>query len=457
MNNEFSRARFLRLLIVSLAATAIPRALAKDKKIDLDAIVIGAGIAGLAAARELAAAGKQVLILEGRDRLGGRIWTDKTLSSPLDLGASWIQGTKNNPLTDLTSKFKIDTIKTNFDNSVTYDCVGKEIAGVKEEKMESEYKQLLKEINQLRKSKISKKEKDISLQEAVKQILSQKSLKDSQLKELNFNLNIDIEHEYAADLNNISLFHWDSDEAFGGDSVIFLKGYDQIIQKLAKDLNLKLNHIVQKIEWEKKVKVTTNKGTFEAAKVIITVPLGVLKAGKIKFIPELPERKRLAIKRLEMGILNKVYLKFSKVFWDETHFIYHIPNKKGEWTEWLNLERFIKQPILLAFNSGSYAKSLEGLTDKKIVEGAMKVLRELYGQAINPKEYLITRWGKDPFSYGSYSHSAPGSIPEDYDALAEPVSKRLFFAGEATSRQYPGSAHGAFLSGKKAALLVLKM
>ena len=92
------------------------------------------------------------------------------------------------------------------------------------------------------------------------------------------------------------------------------------------------------------------------------------------------------------------------------------------------------------------------LSDDEIISGAMKTLRTIYGNSIpEPEGYLITRWGKDPYSFGAYSHIPPFASGDDFDALFEPVDDVLYFAGEATSGKYPSTQHGAYLTGVAAA------
>jgi monoamine oxidase len=219
---------------------------------------------------------------------------------------------------------------------------------------------------------------------------------------------------------------------------------------MAIGLDIRLEHPVQTVDYEKAcVRVQCDQAAFEAEYAIVTVPLGVLKAGAIEFLPALSTDKQAAIQRLGMGVLNKVVLRFPKVFWEkQAAVIGYIPKKKGEWVEFFNFYPVTGQPILVGFNAGSYAQTLEGWTDEKIVAAGMQTLRTLYGAKIpDPLQYSITRWKSDPFAQGAYSFLATHSSDEDYDILAKSVSDRLFFAGEATSRQYAATVHGALLSG----------
>jgi monoamine oxidase len=418
-------------------------------------IVIGAGVAGISAASSLKEKGYKVIVLEGRSRIGGRVWTDTSWKdNSLDMGASWIHGTKGNPITELVQKFNIVTAKTNYDSSQLYDQNGQPVSDSLEENIEKRFETILEKVKKYRLQLEKSEGKDISLQTAFEREIAKLNLSNTELRQLNYSINAVIEHDYAADASDLSLLSWDEDERFGGGDVLFPKGYDQIVKNLAEGLDIRLNQAVKKVEYNNQgVKVTTNSATFEADKVIITLPLGVLKKGTVEFSPALPGKKQAAIKALGMGILNKVYLRFPKVFWDkEPHLLGYISSKKGEWAEILNIYKYTGQPILLAFNAGEYAWKLEKLSDKQIIDEAMKMLRKIYGNNIpNPEASLITRWGQDPFSFGSYSHIKINASSEDYKTLAAPVDNRLFFAGEATSHQHPGTVHGAFLSGQREA------
>jgi monoamine oxidase len=179
----------------------------------------------------------------------------------------------------------------------------------------------------------------------------------------------------------------------------------------------------------------------------------VLQQAAVEFDPPLPDAKQTAINRLAMGVLNKVYLKFPKVFWGETiETISYVGENLGEWCDWLSFVPFTGQPVLMAFHGGDRGFALEKLPDEEIRAGAMKTLRVMFGENLpEPTGMLVTRWGKDPFALGAYSHIPPFASGEDYARLAEPVDDLLFFAGEATSREYPATVHGAYLSGLRAA------
>ena len=297
-------------------------------------------------------------------------------------------------------------------------------------------------------------ENDTSLQDAFDAVLSEYDLSDEQMRRLNYYAYLGTSLEYGADMNDLSLWEWDQDEEFGGEEVIFPGGYNQITNGLAKGLDIRLETVVKTIRYgDDGVVVETTAGDFVADQAVVTFPLGVLKQASVKFEPPLPESKQLAIQKLAMGVLNKVYLRFPEVFWDENvETISYLGDVLGEWSDWLSFVPFTGEPVLMAFHGGDKGFALENLSDDVIVAGAMKTLQVMFGESVpEPIGVLITRWGKDPFALGAYSHIPPFASGEDYDALFEPVDDKLYFAGEATSREYPSTVHGAYLSGLAAA------
>jgi monoamine oxidase len=423
-------------------------------------IVIGAGIAGIKAAHNLQKEGYKIIVLEGRSRIGGRVWTDRSWKNySLDMGASWIHGVKDNPIAELAKKFDAITSKTDFNSRNTYDKRGRVLSSIQQENIFKKFDYILARVKKYRDFIQNTQGQDVSLQTAFEHEIVKQNLSTQEIEELNYCITNIIQNYYGGDISELSLFSWDKEDRFEGDDVVFINGYDQIIQPLAKGLDIRLNQVVRKIDYGNQgVTVTSNNGIFQSDKVIITLPLGVLKKKSVKFYPPLPQWKQTAINRLEMAVFNKLYLLFPQVFWDkDTHLLGHISSHQCAWTEFVNIYRYIGKPVLLAFNTGNYAWKLEKLSNQEIVDEAMSVLQIIYGNGIpKPEASLITRWGQDPFSFGAYSYLPAGACCDDYDILAMPVDDRLFFAGEATCRQYIGTVHGAFLSGEREAMRIGK-
>ncbi len=417
---------------------------------EADVLVLGAGISGLAAARTLVDNGLSVIVLEARERVGGRMWTDHSLGLPLDLGASWIEGVKGNPIAKLAAQFGVETVVSDDTNGVVYDFDGRKMSDKEYAEMENMFDSIYSEIEFMQEDE----DNDMPLQQAFDRVLKRWTLSADQLRKLQFVIQGNFALEYGADPDHLSLWEWDQDEEFGGVEVVMPNGYNQITDGLAQGLDIRLGVMVNSVSYDQNgVKVETSAGGFSASKSVVTFPLGVLKNNVVRFDPLLPPKKQKAIDRLEMGVLNKVYLKFPAVFWDEEEeAISYVGERAGEWCDWLNFVPYINKPVLMAFHGGAKGFAIEELSDAEIIAGAMKTLRVIYGDAIpEPVGYVITRWGKDPFAFGSYSHISPFASGKDYDTLAEPVGDVLYFAGEATNREYPSTVHGAYLSGVAAA------
>lgn len=469
MNSNLSRRKFLLSFYASLLVPELMRtqetvfAAASQKKAQSEEtiVVIGAGAAGLGAARKLKLAGVKVIVLEARDRIGGRVWTDRSLKNiPLDLGASWIHGIEGNPLTALVRQYEVETVSTDYDNVALYDAQGTEFTDRQQDQLDTRYSRIMRRVRRQGERAQQQGRPDASLQSAISAAIAENSWTAEEKLQFDYLINTNLEHEFAADASELSWFSWDEGEEIVGGDVLFPGGYGQIFSRLAEGLDIRFGQMVQKIEYsESQVTVVTRQGSIVAQRLIVTVPLGVLKRGSIQFSPALPERKQAAIQRLGMGLLNKVFLHFPRVFWDrESDLLGYIGPRKGEWAEWYNFFKFTGEPVLLGFNAATYARRLEALSNEAIVADSMTALRRMYGNSIPaPDGSTVTRWASDPLSFGSYSFLAPGSSASDRDALAEPVSNRLFFAGEATFRDFPATVHGALLSGEREAARILSL
>jgi monoamine oxidase len=453
--DRMNRRNFLLTLSSMMAGIASAKERVQDRPQNgKRVVVIGAGMAGLAAAKELKHQGFQVLVLEARDRIGGRVWTSHQWEDmPLDLGASWIHGTSNNPITKLADQIEADRISTSYESSITYDTSGKVLSKDQESNMD----ELNERITDIIKA-AQNQENDVSIQAALSSLFMSESSDPENLRFINFILNSQIEHEYAGSVSELSTHQYDSAKKFGGSEVLFEQGFGVITKFLSEGLDIKLNQQIHEIQWKQpKVKVLTQSTEFVADYVVITVPLGVLKANRIEFYPDLPLDKKNAMNSLDMGVLNKCYLKFSEVFWpNDMDWLTYVPQRHGEWVEWVSFKKAVDFPVLLGFNAAQQGKKIEAWTDQQIVDSAMTTLKQIYGKQIpEPIGYQITRWSSDPFAMGSYSYNPVGAKIGVRNTLAKPIAGTLFFAGEATSEDYFATTHGAYLSGIRVANEIL--
>ena len=406
-------------------------------------VIVGAGAAALAAANELRNQGfDNVVLLEARDRVGGRIWTS-TLGDgiPVDLGATWIHGINANPVYDIAVQNNIPTARTDYRNQVVYDTSARELAQVPQE-LWSDYLEL------------AYGAPDEDLLTIFEQFAAANDLGFEQRQRWRHLLNSMFEQEFGADLSDLSISSYEGGGVLSGGDVVFPGGYDQIVDVLAEGLDIRLGQAVGRISHTVDgATVETETGhVFEAARVIVTVPLGVLKEDVIVFDPVLPDEILRAVDALAMGDLNRTCLLFDEPFWDsEIEWIGIVGDAPGEWAETLNLYPYLGQPVLAMFNAGTFGAAVEQYSDEALTRMAVEGLGRVFGNVPDPVDSVSTRWRSDPWTRGSYSYVPAGGSFDSYRQLATPVNERLFLAGEATHAVYPSTVHGAMMSGTRAA------
>ncbi|KAJ8752174.1 hypothetical protein K2173_003782 [Erythroxylum novogranatense] len=424
-------------------------------------IVIGGGISGLAAARILHDAAIEVILLESRDRLGGRTHTDYSFGCPVDLGASWVHGVCNdNPLAPLIRSLGLTLHLTSGDNSILYDhdlesymlfdMDGNQICQQLVIEVGNTFKRILKETEKVRDDNID----DMSILQAIWIVLD----RHPELRQEGLAYEVlqwymgRMEAWFAVDADMISLKTWDQEDILSGGHGLMVQGYDPIIKALAKDIDIRLNHRVTKLcNGSSEVRVWVEDGrSFTADAVILTVPLGVLKANLIQFEPKLPEWKTAAISDLGVGNENKIALQFDNVFWPNVEFLGIVAPTSFACGYFLNLHKATGHPVLVYMAAGRCAYDLEMLPDESAVNMIMLQLRKMFPNATEPVKYIVSHWGTDPNSLGCYSYDVIGKSVDVYKKLRAPLGN-LFFGGEAVNVEYPGTVHGAYLAGLIAA------
>lgn len=420
---------------------------------DVDVAVVGAGIAGIAAAGALTGAGLRCVVLEARDRVGGRIWTSDTWADlPVDLGASWIHGTEGNPVYDEANRLGLAS--TVFDvgsfdgagSAVYYTGNGTELDG---DEIEANSRQVIGFLEGAAANDVTGRG---SLRAAVDDL-------PPRLAELYQDPVVaaavsDYAGDYGATLDDLALRALDEEDSFPGAQRVFPGGYGQLTQRLAESLPIRMKTRVNGISLHDpgRVVIDTDEGQWRAEKAIVTVPIGVLKSGAIRFDPPLPESHQRAIGALGSGRFEKLVLRFDKAFWDDVDQI-QVAGRPGQpFTGWYNLNRFAGRPALMAINGGAAAAATDGAPLERQTALAGEVLAGVYpGRFRPPVAAQASAWWSDEFSRGSYSFTAVGSGPKDRETLARPVGGRLWLAGEAVHPVLHSTVHGAWLSGRAAA------
>ena len=486
---DLSRRRFLQLVgLASAAAALAPRrgfaGLLGSNTLSYDdgssaipggltgpvgnVIVIGAGFAGLAVANALGNAGVPCVVLEGRDRIGGRAHTVDVSGAAVDLGCSWITDPAANPMTQFATQAGVlqtnASIELDVPESRFYDARNGVV--LQTDTMQSALHALRYE--EYDSANISSKlGPNATTKDGILRYISDQALTGDPARYAEFFLRLVTELPDATDWDLDSLKYWANYNSpyYGfGEGDFPVGGYTRLVQALGGGADVRLQtRVTDVIADTSGVQVLARDAndapvTFTGSHVVVTVPLGVLKSSSIAFSPTLPSNKQNAITRLGMGTFEKVVMRFPEPYWATEHaHIFHLsdPNPM-EFPLIVDYFFIEKQPILVAFNTGSHAIALDGVTETEIRARMLDVLTAVQGGPIpDPTDVVVTRWGNDPFSHGSYSYIPVGATPADQTALAAPVAGRILFAGEASSKERFGYADGAFSTGIREAKRLL--
>ncbi|KQZ09632.1 amine oxidase [Agromyces sp. Root1464] len=426
----------------------------------VDTIVIGAGVAGLTAARLLASAGRRVVVLEARDRVGGRVWTDRSDGLVTDLGASWIHGVTGSPVAVAAEAFGMRSVEFTVGG---YQPDGRPMAyyGPDGERLPAaaarRFADDIRAVDAALLEVVAASEPDASYRDVTESALARQAWDDDRTQRVREFLEHRAEEQYGAWIEDLAA-HGLDDDSIDGDEVVFPDGYGRLPEHLAAGLDVRLGHVVSHVRWSTDgVAVTSDQGEFTAASAVLTVPVGVLQADDFVIEPSLPEPVAGALGRLAMNAFEKVFMRFPTRFWDEG--VYAIRQQGPEsrsWHSWYDLTELHGTPTLLTFAAGPTAKEAREWSEERIVDSVLAQLRRLYGERVeDPSHVHVTAWQDDPFARGSYAYMTVGSTTADHDDLATPVGGVLHLAGEATWTDDPATVPAALFSGHRAASNVL--
>lgn len=438
---------------------------------DKEIVILGAGIAGLAAAAKLGEAGFSVLVLEARDRIGGRIFTQKDTTSgiPIELGAEFIHGLVPEifePLLENESEI------TEVEGQSW--CVTQE--GLSACKFFPQVDAILEKMN------------DAAPDESFLAFLARcfpNSEHDPKLDEAKRRAIAYVSGFNAADPGLVGT-HWlvhgmrAEEKVEGHRAFRSGNGYEDLLNAFRKriarsDVTIQTNTIVECINWkpgevEVAVRKSDERSALTAANVLITVPLAVLKAtsgqlGAIDFVPRLPAEKISSLEKLEMGEIVRVVLQFRDRFWERIAPANNSTKSLSEMSFLFSQDEFFptwwtlmpkKLPIITGWAAFHAAERLSRLARPLIVEQSLRTLGFLLEVSFEKLQNQLQAayfhdWQRDPFSRGAYSYGKVGAYAAQ-KALAAPVANTLFFSGEATDTTGSnGTVHGAIASGYRAA------
>lgn len=341
-------------------------------------LVLGAGMAGLSAATALRGAGWQVRVVEGRDRIGGRILTDDTLGFPVDLGASWVHGETGNPVAELLAELHVPLLPTPGETGPrqVFRPGGQPLSPAEIGRGEVAAERLLTALR-VRRDAAQQSLSRLPIRAAADEILAGLNL--SEFERLYAELSLSMAYELSTSCADLPLWAGNEPYAFPGSDLIPQGGYGQLVRHLARDLEIVLGQRVRWVRWAGNgCALDTETGTHTAAAIVSTLPLGVLKSGEVAFDPVLPGRVLGATLRLGMGVLDKVVLRFPFKFWPGESFTV-LDGQPRSHGYWLDLSAHVGAPTLVRFIYAPEALALERLSDEELVQGSLSLLRSLGG------------------------------------------------------------------------------
>lgn len=425
----------------------------------VDTVIVGAGVAGLTAARLLQDAGRTVVVLEARDRIGGRVHTDRT-DGIVDLGASWIHGVDGSPVAAAAEAFGMRTVEFTVggfqvdSRPIAYHGPdGRPLSAEETRAFAAD----VHAVDAVLPDIIAASRPTASYRDVTDEALSRQGWSAERKQRVREYLEHRAEEQYGAWIEDLAA-HGLDDDAIEGDEVVFPDGYGVLPERLAEGLDIRLEHLVTRVDWsDDGVWVRTSHGDFSGDTTVITVPVGVLQAGTMEIVPPLPPVNAEALGRLRMNAFEKVFLRFPTRFWEDG--VYALRQQGPEarwWHSWYDLTALHDEPLLLTFAAGPAAAATRDWSDAEVQASIMAQLRRLYGDGIpDPIGMRRTAWQDDPFAHGSYAYMTVGSTTADHDDLATPVGGVLHLAGEATWTDDPATVPAALFSGHRAAERIL--
>jgi monoamine oxidase len=398
-----------------------------------DLAIVGAGSAGLAAAKTARALGLDVVVLEASHRIGGRGYTEELAPGiAFDLGCHWMHSASLNPWVAIADRFGFTYRKGTFGRALFVDSRWTDGGRIPEWAAFWEAREAAIET-------AGRAHTGQSIADITDYGSPWAGLGDYWTSVAT-----------AADSDQVAVedlaFYNDTDENWP-----LKEGYGALIARFGADVPVTLNCAVERIGWGgREIMLHTAKGTVAAKRVLVTVSTGVLDAGDIRFDPVLPDWKQAAIAGLPLGTHNRIGLLFDRDVFGDAPVGGGVRLSDGTFSG-VNLRPF-GDPWAVVYTGGRHAVWLEKAGQAAAIDHAKRVLGEVLGSDA-PKHItrsIVTAWHGDPWVRGSYSAALPGQAHQR-EELAKPIDDRLFFAGEACSTEFQATAHGAYITGVAAA------
>ena len=428
-----------RSFLSGLAATAAMPAWAQIAPSTPDVVIVGAGSAGLSAARALIAAGKSVVVVEAANRIGGRAYTEtKTFGVPFDHGCSWVMGPKDLPYVTMARDWGFTLLDHDGASEALF--VGdRRATGAERRQNDQAWIQIERAL-----ATAGEEGRDVPAATVIPGDMDFAGVPQTWMGPM----------DWAVDFTDLSTMDvWSYGEI--GSNYMIKEGYGTLVARFGAGLPVRLNTPATRVDWSGPgVSVGTPAGTIRAKACIVTVSTGVLGAGSIAFTPALPDWKQAAIGNLPMGLLAKVTLQFDGERFGlgaNDWLTYWVPNEMPAEACYFLTFPFDFE-VMIGFVGGQFGWHLSGEGRAAAVDFALGEVVKLFGS--RARDHFVkgnlTGWANDPWTRGAYAAARPGHYGARA-ALAKPLGDRVFFAGEAVAVPYVQLCGGAFLSGQAVA------
>ncbi|KAL3882771.1 hypothetical protein ACJMK2_029078 [Sinanodonta woodiana] len=426
-------------------------------------VIIGAGMAGITAAKALHDKGySNFIILEGSDRVGGRMKEVTIGGFTVEGGAAWIHAGGTNPLHLIADSFNLSYVTADYEDYIVLDSKGQDVTVDFDKRHDQSFDPAFKFYKKYTKEALNKHKSDFTIRSA---LLMGGWHPTSAVDDVIEFFNIDNSYSYVPEaISGLHAYFDEPYEEFNTTddlTVIDTRGYSHIIRSLRSeflpdgDKRLLLNEVVTDIEQKDGNIVVRTKNNIEysADYVIVTFSIGVLQHDDVRFTPPLPFWKREAIHQFQQALLMHIYVQFAEKFWDDHEFILYASERRNYFNIWQNIDKTLPgSKILQVSVVGNEVRRLERLSDAEIIGELLSVLKVMHGGAMisMPVAYAIPRWYSDPLFRGAFSNWPPGYTLDTFNGLQAPVDK-IYFAGDYGDRFNYGYVHGSYLSALKVA------
>jgi monoamine oxidase len=419
---------------LALGAASLAGARRKAHAADVDVIVVGAGAAGIVAARDLKAAGKTVLVVEARDRVGGRLHTERSLGAPYDAGAAFIHFSDRNPWTLIAREVGIEARPGSWAGWSRGFAEGRPLSPEAMGRRGAAFSEVSTLIDDR-----DVDDGDLSFAQALANATPDARAVALQRAQM----------AMGEQPDRLSVAEWQA--LWSGGNLVVPEGYGTLAEKAAAGLNIRLNMPVTAIRWDGPgVIVETAGGNLSARAVVVTVPVGVLKRDAIRFTPKLPASTLKGLDALSMGALTKVGLAIDPAL---------LPNEtEGGLSDMSGGSAMTVQirphghPLIVCHIGGDPARALCEAGEAAAIDHVTNRLANILGADARKaiKGGRLAGWWVDPYARGGFSVARIGRFA-DRELLSRPVGGRIWFAGEANAGPASVTAGGAAIAGQAAA------